>query len=56
LINFLFAVKYSDLECGEKLGESELGTTYKGVWKQKHMTVAIKAVACNLDPGEVGYM
>jgi len=49
-------VKYSDLECGEKLGESELGTTYKGLWKQKHMTVAIKAVTCNLDPGEVGYM
>ena len=40
------SVKYSDLQRGEKLGESGLGTTYKGFWKGTD--VAIKFVAGRL--------
>ena len=39
-------MKYSDLQRGEKLGESGLGTTYKGFWKGTD--VAIKFVAGRL--------
>jgi len=55
----LHAVNYSDLQCGDKLGESGLGATYKGFWSTKDVAVAIKFVASRLvaatklDPDEV---
>ena len=52
-LSFL-AVKYSDLECGDKLGEGGLGTVYQGLWIPKNVAVAIKVVAIQLDPGKVG--
>ena len=51
---FFAAVKYSDLQCKEKMGESGLGSAHKGLWKRKGMTVTIKVVANQLDPKEVG--
>ena len=53
-----YAVRYSDIEYGGKLGESGLGATYEGFWNSKH--VAIKVVAkrlvalSKLEPNEVG--
>jgi len=55
----LHAVSYSDLQCGDKLGESGLGATYKGCWSTNDVPVAIKFVASRLvaatklDPDEV---
>ena len=51
-------MRYSDIERGEKLGESGLGATYKGFWNLKHIVIKVvakKLVALSkLEPNEVG--
>lgn len=50
------SISLSDLEFGkEKLGSGGSGTVYKGRWKSKNMTVAIKLLAQEASANEVSF-
>ena len=49
----LATIKRSELDFGEQLGMGASATVYKGIWKTKHMTVAIKSLAQRFPDSEV---
>ena len=46
-------IEYSDLAFGESLGAGGSATVYKGRWKSKKMTVAIKISSQGIPTKEV---
>ena len=46
-------ISFSDLEFGDELGKGAFGSVYKGYWKSKSMTVAIKRVPGKINRQEV---
>ena len=51
----LATIKRSELDFGEQLGMGASATVYKGIWKTKHMTVAIKSLAQRFPDSEVWF-
>ena len=46
-------IEYSDLAFGESLGAGGSGNVYKGRWKSRNMTVAIKVSSKGIPTEEV---
>ena len=49
----MVSINFDDLELGEQLGEGGFARVYRGRWKSRDMTVAIKTSPPGITAGEV---